>query len=171
MSVARLFRASDGRKGPSGAARAADRPALVCRQPREHQQINDLVADFERLEAGDPEREEKVRRAFALIRQDIRDEEALLLPGLQDTMDTARLRRLGAAWEAVRRTAPTHPHPVIPRRRPGNAVLGVPLSLYDRTRDALGLGDSASTMKKVTAGLAALLASAGAAIAIVRKRY
>ncbi|MEV6116996.1 hypothetical protein AB0L59_32070 [Streptomyces sp. NPDC052109] len=79
-----------------------------------------------------------MQRAFALIRQDIRGEEDLLLSRLQDTMDTGRLRTLGTTWAAVRQTAAMHPHPVIPRRPPGNALLGVPLS------DALGIGSSAS---------------------------
>ncbi|MFI6208438.1 hemerythrin domain-containing protein [Streptomyces sp. NPDC051041] len=115
-----------------------DGEELTSRVEEEHQQINDLVAGIERLAPGEPEREEKVRRAFALVQEDIRDEEDLLLPRLQEAVDTAQLRRLGAAWETVRRTAPTHPHPVVPRRPPGNALLGVPLSLYDRIRDALG---------------------------------
>jgi hypothetical protein len=108
----------------------------------EHQQINDVVADIERLSASDPGREERVQRTFALIRQDMRDEEDLLLSRLQDTMDTGRLRTLGTTWAAVRQTAPTHPHPVIPRRPPGNALLGVPLS------DALGIGSSASRRRR-----------------------
>jgi hypothetical protein len=128
---------------PAVRASVPEGEELTARVEEEHQQINDLVADIERLPAGDPGREEKVRRAFALIRQDIRDEEDLLLPRLQDAMNTARLRTLGATWAAVRLTAPTHPHPVIPRRPPGNALLGVPLSLYDRARDALGSGGSA----------------------------
>lgn len=144
---------------------------LTARVEDEHQQINDLVADIERLAPGDPEREEMVRHVFALIRQDIRDEEDLLLPRLQDAMDSDRLRRLGAAWEAVRRTAPTHPHPVVPRRPPGNAVLGVPLSLFDRTRDALGPGSPATRSRKVLAALAGLLVSAVAtAVAVLRRR-
>ncbi len=36
------------------------------------------------------------------------------LPRPQEALEDARLRRLGAAWETVRRTAPTHPHPVRP---------------------------------------------------------
>ncbi|CAL9325278.1 hemerythrin domain-containing protein [Streptomyces sp. SudanB52_2052] len=115
-----------------------DGEELTSRVEEEHQQINDLVADIERLSPGAPEREEKVRRVFALIRQDIRDEEGLVLPRLQEAVDTAQLRRIGAAWETVRRTAPTHPHPVVPRRPPRNALLGVPLSVLDRLRDALG---------------------------------
>ncbi|MEU6602516.1 hemerythrin domain-containing protein [Streptomyces flaveolus] len=129
---------------PAVRASVTDGEELTARVEEEHQRINDLVADIERLPVGDPGREDKVRRAFALIRQDIRDEEDLLLPRLQDAVDTARLRTLGTTWAAVRQTAPTHPHPVIPRRPPGNALLGVPLSVYDRVRDALGIGSSAS---------------------------
>ncbi|CAL9672616.1 hemerythrin domain-containing protein [Streptomyces sp. enrichment culture] len=129
---------------PAVRASVPDGEELTARVEEEHQQINDLVADIERLPPGDPGREEKVQRAFALIRQDIRDEEDLLLPRLQDAVDTVRLRKLGTTWAAVRQTAPTHPHPVIPRRPPGNALLGVPLSVYDRVRDALGIGSSAS---------------------------
>ncbi|GHB54556.1 hemerythrin [Streptomyces viridiviolaceus] len=144
---------------------------LTARVEEEHQQINDLVTDIERLAPGDPEREQRVQQAFTLIRQDIRDEEDLLLPRLQDAVDTADLRRLGRSWELVRKTAPTHPHPVVPRRPPGNAVLGVPLSLYDRIRDALGFAASApSLIKKLFGGLAGLLLSAAAAVTTVRKR-
>jgi hemerythrin superfamily protein len=128
---------------PAVRASVLDGEELTARVEGEHQQINDLVADIERLPAGDPGREDKVRRAFVLIRQDIRDEEDLLLPRLQDAVDTSRLHALGTTWAAVRQTAPTHPHPVIPRRPPGNALLGVPLSVFDRVRDALGIGSSA----------------------------
>ncbi|MCZ9344709.1 hemerythrin domain-containing protein, partial [Streptomyces sp. TRM76130] len=78
----------------------------------------------------DPRRAEWIRQAFSLIREDIRDEEEELLPRLRDAFDDRRLRRIGAAWEAVRATAPTRPHPGVPRRPPGNAVRGVPLSVF-----------------------------------------
>ncbi|MER6032207.1 hypothetical protein [Streptomyces sp. NPDC001851] len=60
-------------------------------------------------------------------------------------MGTVRLRTLGTTRAAVRRTARHIRIPSsIPRRPPGNALLGVPLSVYDRVRDALGIGSSAS---------------------------
>ncbi|CAL9666973.1 hypothetical protein SUDANB176_07273 [Streptomyces sp. enrichment culture] len=142
---------------------------LTSRVEEEHQQINDLVADIERLSPGSPEREEKVGRVFALIRQDIRDEEDLVLPRLQESLPAAQLRRLGTVWDTVRRSAPTHPHPVVPRRPPGNAVLGVPLGLYDRMRDAFGLSTSRAATKKVLTGLAGVLVLV-AAVAVRRKR-
>ncbi|MFE9028325.1 hypothetical protein ACFYOA_18980 [Streptomyces iakyrus] len=79
------------------------------------------------------------------------------------------MRRLGAAWETVRRTPPTRPHPVVPRRPPGNALLGMPLSLYARIRDGLGPVLPSAVVRRVLTGLTGLLASA-AAPAIVRKR-
>ncbi|MEV3971526.1 hemerythrin domain-containing protein [Streptomyces sp. NPDC050698] len=147
-----------------------DGEELTSRVEEEHQQINDLVAGIERLAPGSPEREEKVGRVFALIRQDIRDEEDLLLPRLQESLDTARLRRLGTAWETVRRSAPTHPHPILPRRPPGNALLGVPLSLYDRLRDGLGLSVPSAVVKRILTGLAGLCVSAAVA-AVLRRRH
>ncbi|MEV5437024.1 hemerythrin domain-containing protein [Streptomyces sp. NPDC052682] len=142
---------------------------LTSRVEEEHQQINDLVGEIERLRPGDPERADRVRRVFALIRQDIRDEEDLVLPRLQAALPTGRLRRLGTAWETVRRSAPTHPHPVVPRRPPGNAVLGVPLSLYDRMRDAVGMRVPRAVVRKVLAGLAGLVVSV-AVTAVLRRR-
>ncbi|MFD5161972.1 hemerythrin domain-containing protein [Streptomyces hawaiiensis] len=147
----------------------ADGEELTSRVEEEHQQINDLVAGIERLSPGDPEREENVARVFALIRQDIRDEEDLVLPRLQEASDTARLRRLGAAWEAVRRSAPTRPHPIVPRRPPGNALLGVPLSLYDRLRDGLGPLPPAA-LKRVLTALTGLLVSVAVAAAVRKRR-
>ncbi|WP_166020873.1 hemerythrin domain-containing protein, partial [Streptomyces chilikensis] len=114
---------------------AGDGEELTAIVEEEHQAINELVARVEEAGPDDPRREQWITEAFALIRQDIRDEEDELLPLLRAGLDDRRLRRAGAAWEAVRLTAPTHPHPAVPRRPPGNAVLGVPLSGYDRLRD------------------------------------
>ena len=76
-------------------------------------------------------------RMTEVLRQDVRDEEDDLLPRLQDAVDGRRLKTLGIAWEAVRRTAPTRPHPVVSRRPPGNALAALPLTVLDRGRDAL----------------------------------
>ncbi|AIR96353.1 hemerythrin domain-containing protein [Streptomyces glaucescens] len=108
---------------------------LTAQVEEEHQAINDLLARVEKADPDDPRRDAWIEEAFVLIREDIRDEEDVLLPRLRDALGDRQLRRLGAAWEAVRRTAPTHPHPAVPRRPPGNAVLGVPLSGFDRLRD------------------------------------
>ncbi|WP_306297962.1 hemerythrin domain-containing protein [Streptomyces sp. 13-12-16] len=116
---------------------------LTGRVEEEHQAINDLVARVEKS-PDDPRRTEWIRQAFDLVRQDIRDEEDELLPRLRDEFGDRRLRRIGAVWEAVRATAPTRPHPGVPRRPPGNALRGVPLSVFDRLRDLAPVGGPAT---------------------------
>ncbi|MFV2119228.1 hemerythrin domain-containing protein [Streptomyces sp. Act-28] len=138
---------------------APDGEELTARVESEHQRINDLVTELEGIGADDPRHDELTAGAFDLIRQDIRDEEDLLLPRLRDSLDAARLRRLGSVWESVRRTAPTRPHPAVPRRPPANAVLGVPLSALDRARDLLPAG------VRVSRGRA--FAAAGACLGVV----
>jgi hemerythrin superfamily protein len=129
---------------------------LTAQVEEEHQAINDLLALVEKADPDDPRRDAWIEEAFVLIREDIRDEEDVLLPRLRDALGDRRLRRLGAAWEAVRRTAPTHPHPAVPRRPPGNAVLGVPLSGFDRLRDLAPVrGPSSPRAGRLVAGLIA----------------
>ncbi|MDG9718900.1 hemerythrin domain-containing protein [Streptomyces sp. DH24] len=138
---------------------------LTGRVEEEHQEINDLIARIEQS-PHDPRRAEWVQQAFALIRQDIRDEEDELLPRLRDAFGDRRLRRIGTAWEAVRATAPTRPHPGVPRRPSGNVLLGVPLSVLDRLRDlAPGGGPVARRASLVATGAAV---AAGAAVLVAR---
>jgi len=117
-----------------------DGEALTLQVEQEHQEVNELWTSLERLPSGSPERRELLTRLAAVLREDVRDEEDELLPRLQDAVETRRLQVLGVAWEAVRRTAPTRPHPVVSRRPPGNALAAVPLTVLDRGRDVLDAG-------------------------------
>lgn len=128
---------------------------LTGRVEREHQAINELIARVERTPPDHHRRAEWIREAFALIRQDIRDEEDELLPRLREALTDRRLRRIGAAWETVRTTAPTHPHPGVPRRPPGNALYGVPLSVFDRLRDLSPVASPSARRIGTVAGAAA----------------
>ncbi|MFI5689712.1 hemerythrin domain-containing protein, partial [Streptomyces sp. NPDC051636] len=115
---------------------SADGPDLTARVEQEHQDINELLAQVEKS-PDDARRSEWILRSFTLISQDIRDEEDELLPRMREALSDRRLRQIGAAWEAVRATAPTHPHPAVSRRPPGNALSGLPLSAFDRLRDLI----------------------------------
>jgi hypothetical protein len=117
-----------------------DGEALTLQVEEEHQEVNELWASLERLPAGSPARSTAVVRLTEVLREDVRDEEDELLPRLQQALDVRRLRALGVAWEAVRRTAPTRPHPVVSRRPPGNALAALPLTVLDRGRDLLEAG-------------------------------
>ena len=146
---------------PAARAVLPDGEQLTLRNEEEHQEINEVGARLECTPHDDPERPALVHRLIDLLRQDARDEEDLILPRLQSVLDERRLRRLGMAWEVVRRTAPTRPHPVVARRPPGNAVAALPLTVIDRARDRLDrvrvpgrLGTAATSASRLLARLA-----------------
>ena len=114
-----------------------DGEELTTRVEREHQEITELVAALERSAPGDAQRPQLVDRTVAMLRQDVRDEEDVLLPRLQEAVDARTLRRLGMSWELVRRTAPTRTHPIVSRRPPGQTLSALPLTVTDRLRDGL----------------------------------
>lgn len=120
--------------------RLPDGDALTLQVEQEHQEVNELWAALERLPQAHPERRPVLDRLVEVLREDVRDEEDQLLPRLQAAVPVRRLRQLGVAWEAVRRTAPTRPHPVVSRRPPGNALAALPLTVLDRSRDVLDAG-------------------------------
>ncbi len=111
-----------------------DGEQLTLQVEREHQEVNELVVALEKTD-DEAARKPLLDRLVQVLREDVRDEEDELLPRLQDKLDSRSLTRLGFAWEALRRTAPTRPHPVVARRPPGNTLSAVPLSIIDRTRD------------------------------------
>jgi hemerythrin superfamily protein len=138
-----------------------DGDALTLQVEEEHQEVNELVTALERGGIDDPRRPERLTRLVEVLREDVRDEEDVLLPRLQERLDADELRRLGTRWELVRRMAPTRPHPGVSRRPPGNALSGLPLSLLDRSRDLVDDGVrrlpvAAPVGRALSAGLAAL---------------
>ncbi len=138
-----------------------DGDELTRRIEEEHQEVNELVAALERGGVDDPQRPARLARLVTVLREDVRDEEDLLLPRLQERLGAGELRRLGTRWALMARIAPTRPHPTVSRRPPGNAVSGLPLSLLDRTRDAVDAAvrrvpAAAPAGRALSAGLAAL---------------
>jgi hemerythrin superfamily protein len=121
-----------------------DGEQLTLQIEREHQEINELAAALDRSSVTDDGRGELISRLIVLLRQDVRDEEDVLLPRLQEALDEGRLRQLGRTWELVRRTAPTRPHARVSRRPPGNILAALPLSVLDHSRDGLDRAARAS---------------------------
>jgi hemerythrin superfamily protein len=139
-----------------------DGDALTLRVEEEHQEVNELVTELETLGHDDPRRAPRLGRLVEVLREDVRDEEDVLFPRLQEALDGRALRRLGLQWEVARRVSPTRPHPTVSRRPPGNAVSGLPLSLLDRSRDLVDAGVQrapgrlAPTGEAVSRGLASV---------------
>jgi hemerythrin superfamily protein len=131
-----------------------DGEALTLEIEKEHQEVNELVDALERGGPDHPERPALLRRLTEALQADVRDEEDVLFPRLQEKLSVAELRALGRRWELMRRISPTRAHPTVSRRPPGNALSGLPLSLIDRTRDAVDAGVRRAPDRLVPAGRA-----------------
>ncbi len=145
-----------------------DGEELTLQIEREHQEINEFAAALDRRSATAGDRSELISRLVVLLRQDVRHEEDVLLPRLQEALDPTRLRRLGGTWEVVRRAAPTGPHPTVSRRLPGNVLAAVPLSLLDGSRDGLDRAARAGSRPVQTSATALSRLLAGVAGAVER---
>ena len=139
-----------------------DGEALTLQVEEEHQEVNELVSELETLPHGTERRAQVLARLVVVLREDVRDEEDVMFPRLQEALDAKALRRLGLQWEVARQVSPTRPHPTVSRRPPGNAASGLPLSLLDRGRDLL---DAAAQRGPGRIGPAAQTASRGLAAA------
>ncbi|MGY1884533.1 hemerythrin domain-containing protein [Blastococcus sp. SYSU DS0753] len=117
-----------------------DGDALTRQVEEEHQEVNELVSALERDGLDHPERPARLQRLVEVLREDVRDEEDVMFPRLQEALSPEELRALGRRWAVMRRISPTRPHPTVSRRPPGNALSGLPLSLIDRTRDVVDAG-------------------------------
>jgi hemerythrin superfamily protein len=114
-----------------------DGEELTLRIEEEHQEVNELVSELETLGHDDPRREQRLSRLVEVLNEDVRDEEDVLFPRLQERLDPHELRALGRRWDLVRRISPTRPHPMVSRRPPGNALSALPLTVLDRSRDVV----------------------------------
>jgi hypothetical protein len=148
--------------------RLPDGEQLTLLVEREHQEVNHLVVALEDEGLDDVERWPVINRLIEVLRDDVRDEEDELLPRLQACVDVRRLRQLGVAWEAARRTAPTRPHPVVSRRPPGNVLAALPLTVLDRSRDRLdqaaGRWESVRAVHATATAVSALAARTAGAV-------
>jgi hemerythrin superfamily protein len=132
-----------------------DGDALTGRVEKEHQEVNELVSALETDGPDDPRRPARLARLVEVLREDVRDEEDVLFPRLQEALSAEELRNLGRRWELMRRISPTRPHPTVSRRPPGNALSGLPLSILDRTRDVVDAGVRRAPEQLVPVGKAA----------------
>jgi hemerythrin superfamily protein len=131
-----------------------DGDPLTLQVEKEHQEVNELVSALEADGPDDPRRPARLARLVEVLREDVRYEEDVLFPRLQAAVPADELRRLGRRWEIMRRISPTRPHPTVSRRPPGNALSGLPLSVLDRTRDAVDAGVRRAPAQLAPAGAA-----------------
>lgn len=110
---------------------------LADREIAEHTQAEHTMKQVELLDARDARFWDAVHTLIGQVRRHVSGEEGELFPLLRRSCPEQQLRDLGRRARHAKRTAPTRPHPDAPHRPPGNRLLGPPLGLLDRFRDAV----------------------------------
>jgi hemerythrin superfamily protein len=114
-----------------------DGDALADREIAEHAEAEQVMKELERTDTTDPRFDELLTQLMTDIRAHIQEEENELFPQLVQHADAEELRELGSKVTAIKKVAPTRPHPSAPDTPPANKLLAPGAGLIDRVRDAL----------------------------------
>lgn len=110
----------------------------------EHHLAKLTMLELGEMTPGDERFCAKVNVLIETVRHHVEEEEHGLLPRLRKAMSPQELRDLGRDLAALKKAAPTRPHPASPDTPPGNLVTGPVAAVYDRGRDAArGLAERA----------------------------
>jgi len=107
----------------------------------EHAEAEETLAKLEKLDADDPEFDDRLGELMGEIRHHIEDEEGEMFAHMREVIDKDELLKLGERVDAFKKVAPTRPHPNVPHEALPRAAAGGPASMLDRMRDlATGRG-------------------------------
>ena len=112
--------------------------AEVERAKSEHAEAEETLKRLERLQPDDPSFAGELTTLMEEIRQHVAEEEGEMFPHMRRVFTEDELVELGGKVEAVKKIAPTRPHPSAPDEPPGDKLLGPVTGLLDRMRDAVG---------------------------------
>jgi hypothetical protein len=120
----------------------ADGDTLADRATAQEQEAKEMLAELDKLDAGDAEFEELLGAFIGAARQHMHLEETAVWPGLRTALNTERAAELGAQIADGKKTAPTRPHPHAPSSSGALKVAAPVTAAADWARDALtGRGD------------------------------
>jgi len=110
---------------------------LADREIEEHAAAERLMKDLEKVDPQDARFDDLLTQLITDVRGHVGEEETDLFPRLEAACSDQELAELGAKVQQAKKLAPTRPHPSAPDTPPMNKVMGPPMGLVDRVRDAL----------------------------------
>jgi hemerythrin superfamily protein len=122
---------------PTYRQKLPDGDRLADEETAEHARAEQTMKDLEGLEAGDPRFETLMQTLMTNIRSHIAEEEGDAFPRLRAACTQEELDDLAKKVNAIKRVAPTRPHPSAPDKPLSHKLAGPALGLVDRVRDAL----------------------------------
>ncbi len=109
---------------------------LADRELAEHAEAEQTMKQLEQTDVDDPDHAVLLDQLMSVIRAHVQEEEGELFPQLRGNAAPEELAELGNKVQAVKKIAPTRPHPAAPDTPPANKVLGPLTGMVDRMRDA-----------------------------------
>jgi hemerythrin superfamily protein len=111
----------------------------------EHAEAEETMKRLERMDADDPGFDDAVAELIREIRHHVEHEEGRMFRELRAALTREELVDLAEKVEAVKKFAPTRPHPMTPNEAGVRLAVGPVASLLDHLRDAVsGRGKSES---------------------------
>jgi hemerythrin superfamily protein len=107
------------------------------RAKREHAEAEKTMKELERLDPEDPSFDEQLGTLMREIRTHVAEEEGVMFTHMRQVFSQEELEKLGGRVDAVKKVAPTRPHPMTPNDATVRLAVGPAASLFDRLRDAV----------------------------------
>ncbi len=107
------------------------------RAKREHAEAEKTMKELERLDPEDPSFDEQLGTLMREIRTHVAEEEGVMTTHMRQVFTQEELEKLGDRVDAVKKVAPTRPHPMTPNDATVRLAVGPAASLFDRLRDAV----------------------------------
>jgi hemerythrin-like domain-containing protein len=103
----------------------------------EHAEAEETMKRLERLDPDDPEFDTAVAQLVGEIRHHVEHEESRMFTELRASFSHDELVEMANKVEAVKKIAPTRPHPMTPNEAGVRTAVGPVASLLDHLRDAV----------------------------------
>jgi hemerythrin superfamily protein len=110
---------------------------LVDHAVEEHQEVKRLLADIEKLDAGQAAFTSKMEKVISSVREHVSEEESGVLPKLAESTDAGLREKVGGVVEKAKSVVPTHPHPLVPGNATAQLIAGPWAAMVDKARDLL----------------------------------
>jgi hemerythrin superfamily protein len=123
-------------------ARLPEGDKAVEHDTEEHKELETLMKRLEALDAADPAFTKTMTELQAVLDDHVSDEEDDQFPLIRQHIDTGQLETMGTAVEALKKVAPTRPHPAAPNNALFHLMVGPGVGLVDRLRDKLSARSS-----------------------------
>ncbi len=105
------------------------------RAKQEHAEAEETMKRLEALDPGDPDFDQELRTLMSEIREHVAEEEGEMFPHMRAVFTDEELVAMGRHVTAIKKMAPTRPHPSVPNNALPRLAAGPVAGLFDRLRD------------------------------------